>query len=144
MAARSRVDIASTADATVAVGAPLATVSCSYAYGIAPSKAFTTSCAVPRAAVGFACQTMRREGKGGPTGLPSTRPGAARSMPVLTISTNRASVVPSGAWRMLTLTTPAGVITSKSGGKARVAGEPVHEAAPRRSTKASPTATVDK
>jgi hypothetical protein len=36
---------------------------------------------------------------------------------------------------MLTLATPAGVITSKSGRIARVAGEPVHEARQDRSNR---------
>jgi hypothetical protein len=40
---------------------------------------------------------------------------------------------------MLTLATPAAVITSKSGCDARVEGDPVHAARPKSSPKASPT-----
>jgi hypothetical protein len=53
---------------------------------------------------------------------------------------NSASVVPGNEPRMLTLATPAAVITSKSGCNARVEGEPVHAAGPKSSTRASPTA----
>src|SRR5690349_5382574 len=45
-------------------------------------------------------------------------------------SVNSASVIPGGDWRMLTLAMPSGVITSKSGCNARVAGEPVQAARP--------------
>jgi hypothetical protein len=41
---------------------------------------------------------------------------------------------------MLTLATPAAVLTSKSGCNARVEGEPVHAEGPKSSPKASPTA----
>jgi hypothetical protein len=69
---------------------------------------------------------MRREGNGGSTGSPSTSPGIARSMPVLTNCVNSASVVPGNDWRMLTLASPAANRTSKSGCNARVEDEPGH------------------
>src|SRR3954466_6489330 len=123
-------DIDSTAAATSTVGALFATVSCSYAYGLAPSNTFTTSREMPRAADGFTGHTTRCVGNGGSIGPACTRLPTARCIPAKTNRANSASVIPGGDCRMLTLARPAGVMTSKSGRNARLAGEPVHAARP--------------
>lgn len=121
----SRLVIDAIADTSIPGGASLATTCCWYAKGDEPSKTFTVKSDTPRAAIGSECHTIRRVGKGAIMG-PSTRlPGMSDSMPLATTRVNSASVVPGGDSRMLTLAIPAGVSSSKLGGVASVAGEPV-------------------
>jgi len=60
-------------------------------------------------------------------------------MPILINCANSLSVIPGNESRMLTLSTPPKIFTSKSGRSASVAGEPVQAAGPKSAASASAT-----
>ena len=68
---------------------------------------------------------MRCRGKGPTAGAGSRLAVNAVSIPLFTVRSNSASVISGGACRMLTLASPVGVASSKSGRSASVVGEPV-------------------
>jgi hypothetical protein len=92
--------------------------------GTDPLNAFTTKREPPRPGIVLTCQTMRRSGKGPTAGAGSRLAVKADSIPLFTVRSNSASVISGGACRILTLASPLGVASSKSGRSASVAGEP--------------------